>query len=103
MKIDFSRQLKTLEGQPLKDGDRIITLEWAATTALLSGDGPAASPVSSATGEEKLSRWKLAQRIHGATDPVEMTVEEVSLIKKLIAPNFAVIVVGQAFELLESN
>ena len=55
------------------------------------------------SGEEKLKRWELALRIKRATGPIEVSAEEVTMIKKVIAKAYAAIVSGQAWQMLEGN
>ena len=55
------------------------------------------------TGEEKLKRWELALKIKNSSDPVDVTVEEASLLKKLLTRIYGTIVVGQAYKLLEDT
>jgi len=52
-------------------------------------------------GQEKLSRYRLAVKIFNAGDETDLIVEEIALIKKLIAKMFSVLVTGQAWEYLE--
>jgi hypothetical protein len=55
------------------------------------------------SGEDKLKRWQLAVRVKNssATGTIQMTAEEVSLVKKLIGKAYGIMIVGQVWELLE--
>ena len=53
------------------------------------------------SGDEKLKRWQLAIKIKNADVMVELTVEEVALVKKLIGKAYSTLIVGQVWELLE--
>ena len=53
-------------------------------------------------GAKKVEKYLLAQKVHNA-DEVELTVEEISLLKECIAVGYAPLVVGQAWCLLEKG
>jgi hypothetical protein len=53
--------------------------------------------------EEKVKRFDIYLKVKDATDPTELTVDEVSLIKKLIAKTYGVLIVGQAVKMLEGK
>jgi hypothetical protein len=53
-------------------------------------------------GEDKFKRWQIAQKIDEHLE-AEISVEDVALIKRLIGKAFGPIVVGPAFQLLESS
>lgn len=100
MKINFGAELKTLDGTnlPGPGGKDKTTLKDVVCGALLASfDDERNLP-----GEEKCKRYVLATRIY-ASDELDLKVEEISDIKKLIGKGFSVIVVGQAFEMLEGK
>lgn len=104
MKIDFGQELKTIEGSTLmrnrQEGDKIVqlpaTLKWAAVEALL-----AAGAVDKLSGEEKGKRYDLALKVQESNGPLDLGVEDVSLIKKLCDEHFAPLIVGQTRKLLD--
>ena len=55
------------------------------------------------SGEEKLKRWELAVKIKNGVDPVELSVEEIALIKKLIGKAYGPLISGQAWQMLEGK
>lgn len=55
------------------------------------------------SGEEKLKRWELAMKIKNATDPTELSAEEISLAKKLVGKAYGALVVGQVWSVLEGK
>lgn len=95
MKRDFSPEL-TFKGKPVKEGDAILTLRAVSMGVLLMTDEQGISP------EEKFKRFKLAERI-GDDGMQEVTAEEIALIKRLIGRSCQPIVVGPAYELLETD
>jgi len=104
MKIDFSQELKTIEGDTLKrakrEGDDIVelpaTLKWAAVEALLTTD-----PKAQTAGEEKARRYDLALSIQESTTPLDLSVDDLSFIKKLCDSHFSPLIVGQTRKALE--
>lgn len=108
MKINVGTVLLDLEGHPLRDGElkdtagrtlrpeRDFTLRKACTEALqamnLTGDSP--------DGEERYRRFLLASKIQNMDSP-DLSVEEVSKLKRLIGLAFGAIVVGRAYEILD--
>jgi hypothetical protein len=55
------------------------------------------------SGEEKLKRWELASKIKNTADPVELTLDELTLIKKLTGKAYGPLVVGQTWKILEGE
>jgi len=55
------------------------------------------------TGDEKVKRYDLYLKVKDTVDPAELTAEDISLIKKLIGKAYGVLIVGQAFKMLESG
>jgi hypothetical protein len=99
MTIDFSQRLGTITGAPLTDQGKDVPLTLAAVSvAALLADYNNEQP----TADEKVRRWKLAQKIHGASE-ITLAIDDVVLIKKLIGIAYAPLVVGQAFEMLEKS
>ena len=108
MKRNLNVVLKTLKGEPLKEQyvgpddkplERDLTLASVAVTALLASY----DDEKNLSGEDKVKRFKLAQQINDADGDVEVTAEQVSLLKSLIAKGYTPLVVGQAYEILEGE
>jgi hypothetical protein len=96
MKVNFDRLLVTLDGEPLTDGTKPLTLGRACATAL----------VGQQNGETNVAdhvlRFKLGQKILSGEH--EMTVEELALLKERVSKQFgAPIVVGQIAMILEGS
>jgi hypothetical protein len=53
------------------------------------------------TPEEKYRAFKIAQRIAACPEKVELEAEDITLIKKMIAPVFSAGIYGQIVDLLE--
>ena len=103
MKRNLNVILKTLDGKPLREahesGERDVLLSHLAVNALLVNY----PDEQSLSGEDKVKRFKLAQQINDADGDVEVTAEQVSLLKSLIAKGYTPLVVGQAYEILEGE
>jgi hypothetical protein len=96
MKIDFSAVIKDLDGDAVKDGEKDATLGRVACTALLAtfADEPNLS------AEDKVKRFRLAE-IASIAGEQEMKVDDVALLKKLIAKAFGPLVVARAYDIIE--
>jgi len=101
MLIQVDTPLKNMDGQVMKDNDGAgnavdATLRVAMINAILS-------PVEREAGTEKVKKYELARRIHSAKSEVELSIEEVSLIKERIGDVFPILIVGQIFDILEGK
>lgn len=95
MKINFNTVLTHIDGEPLKNKGKELTLKAASVEALmmiLESD-------RSATGEAKFKCYELAAKVHGG-DEVEITPEDATLLKKRIGEAYGAAVVGPAYKLL---
>lgn len=98
MLYNANKALLDRDDKPVMEGGKPVSLGMIAVMAL---DAPV--PQSPNVLTEKLSRYKLQMRIHGATGPVEITIEEAAMIKKCLAeiPHFTPLVIGRVVEDLE--
>ncbi len=79
MRIDVSKEILDLDGEPLKDDrKKPLTIGEAMTNGLMAAFGD-----EKLSGKEKLERFMLASRIHKQKE-VELTAEEGALIQKLV-------------------
>ena len=103
MKRNLNVVLKTLDGQPLKEEHngtaRDVLLSRLAVNALLANY----EDEKNLSGDDKVKRFKLAQQINDADGEVEVTAEQVSLLKTLIAKGYSPLVVGRAYDILEGE
>ena len=103
MKINLNFAFVNLKGEPIprgegKENSTQLNLKTVCVSSLLGSYQD-----ERIEGLEKLSRYKLAVKIFNAIDEVELTVEEIALIKKLIAKMFSVLVTGQVWEYIEKT
>jgi hypothetical protein len=99
MLIDLNQVLLDMNDEPIKDGDKNATLRKVAIEALVASY----QDESTLSGEEKLKRFELAMKVKNTPTPIDLTVEEVGTIKKLIGKAFGVLVVGQVWNMLEGK
>lgn len=74
-------------------GDREVTIGSIAVNALLTPY----EDERNLSGDDKVKRFRLAQSIHDAVGEIEVTVEQVALLKSLIAKAYTPLIVGQAW------
>lgn len=96
MKIDVTQKLMSLMGEPLKDGDKEVTLRDVSVTALLNANE------QSHLGDAKARRWQLARQITDNDSP-DIKAEDITLIKELAGKQFTPVVIGPMYELLEGR
>src|SRR5262249_2140486 len=97
MIIDFSAVIKDLDGVPVKNGEADATLGRVSCTALLASY----ADEQNLPAEDKVKRFRLAE-IAAKGGEQEMKVEDVALIKTLIGKAFAPLIVGRAYDIIES-
>lgn len=98
MKVDFNYVIRDLKGEAVMDGKDEFTLKNVACNALLM-PYPDEQQLS---GTDKYRRFKLADKISAANgEAVDLSVEEVADLKKLIAKAFSPLVVGRAYDKLD--
>jgi len=98
MKINFSKVMLDLEQKPLKEGDRDLTLGPICSNALLM-------PFPDETdleGTEKVKRFRLAEKLYQGGE-VDVSPEEIVLIKKLASKAYAPLLVGRIYEVLDAG
>ena len=95
MQINFQEQLVSFTGEGLKEGDQVITLGLIACNALMN------STEEKMQGDEKVRRFDLATVIYASTEAVDMKVEDVALIKKLIGEMYGPVIVGPTWKMLD--
>ena len=103
MKINFDSIIKNLRNEEMKssiDGrDTPLTLKEISVNALL-GDIPPTQGEKPDSGQQKLQKFKLAQKIDAGGE-IDLVAEDVSMIKERIGKAYSTLIVGRAYELLE--
>lgn len=125
MNIDFNQPIRDLEGNPIeedeevqvvaqsngkpevvrqvkkifnKDGTvKLVTLKAVCARALTA----MFKDEQNLPAEKKVLRFTLAQKVVTAADPIEISSEEVVLLKEVVGKMFAPLIVGQVFGILK--
>ena len=101
MKIDFTQTLKMISGEVMKDMNEKneavdATIKMAVVNALL------APQKEEDTGINKIKKYELAKMIYKAEEEVDVTAEDITMIKKAVEKAFpSPMIVGQVNEMLE--
>lgn len=99
MKRDFNQPIVNFEGQQMKDETgKPVILCLVALNALLTP-----IPNETITGSEKAKRYALALKINERPGEVNVTAEELALLKEQIGKVYPPLVVGRAYDLLEEK
>lgn len=113
MKRNLQTPLHFLDGKPLVEAvktgtdetgkdiieQRPITLAGIAVNALLAQH----EDERALAGADKVKRYKLAQKIHDAAGEMDVTAEDVALLKTLIGKTYPPLLVGLAWQILEAD
>lgn len=127
MKIDFNYQFKKLTGEIIperpnevdpKDKNKIIkkhpafTLKKLCVSVLLNSGADEIicprcknvikKPLDLA-GDKKAMRFMLATKIHNGDSPVEISDDNIKLLKDLIAKDYPILTSGQAWQILDPH
>lgn len=98
MKLNITQPIKSLDGTPIKDDqNQELTLKVVLVNALLTQNE------EKLTGEEKYKRYSLSKKIYESDEEVELSIEEVAQLKRLIGDLYPPLVVGQVFDILEGR
>jgi hypothetical protein len=98
MKLALTTELKSLENVVLlqEDGKTPITLSTVIGNALLA----TFQDEVNLSGEDKVKRFRLAEAAV-LRNGYDFTIEDVALIKKLVAKAYGPLVVGRVFQILD--
>jgi hypothetical protein len=99
MQLDVTKAITQYDGTPMMDVD--AKGEPVQATVRLILVNAVASPVEGDKPIDKFTKDELARRIYNAEKEVELTAEDVVLIKDRVGALFAPVVVGQIWRLLE--
>lgn len=97
---NFCKPIYNLDGQAFKDNDKDVLLKSICVNSLYAAemDGGQQKRLS---GEEHMKRHALAKKIHNCSGEIEVSAEEISLLKSLISSNYSSMLVGPVIEMLE--
>ncbi len=93
MKKNFTHVVCTMDGEPIQDNGKPVTMGSLIVNALLA--------IEDIPGAKKVARYTLAQKIHGNPSEAEVTSEDLADIKDLVGRLYGPLAVGQIFALIE--
>ena len=99
MLINFDVALTDISGHLVAENGKDVSIKTLVTTALINNY----ADETGLAGEEKFSRFNLALRLHNTSGAVEVSVEELVLIKKLVTKAYTTLAVGRIYALIEEN
>jgi hypothetical protein len=98
MKLDVNSVIEDLEGSPIMDGDKPVTLGAISKFALLN-----AFPDEKIDNSKKVERFDLAMKISIAmkqtSSETEFSPEEVSVIRDVVGRGYAPLIVGRVYQM----
>lgn len=97
--------INDLDGTPIMGpGGKPLTFRSAMVQGLAHENPPnPRTGEQSETGEARFRRWSIANKIQNAESEVELSVEDVSLVKTKTGEAFIMVVVGPVWTLIESS
>lgn len=105
MRRDLTHPILDLSNNPIVENNAPVTLCTLSLSALmmphqdeLPGHGQ-----PGLTGKQKADRYALAMKINANPSKVDLTIEQMALLKELIGKGFGPLAVGRAYELLEQE
>lgn len=101
MRIAFDTELTTLDGKPIPNGpgpdaESVCLRDVAVASLLNMPEAPGSLPA----GDVRLLRGRLARKLFGAR-AVDLSPEDVVLLKSLIGQTYGPLIVMQAYELFD--
>ncbi len=98
MKIDVEQKIKNLDGEFFKDGDGVsdITLKKVLVRALVLNH-PSDEKQS---GDEKFALYQLAAKITNAEAELDISPEDIIVLKKRVGLMYSTAMVGPVFTIL---
>lgn len=91
--INLDIELKTLNGEAIKENEKVIMVKDICANALLSTE-------EKMEGRVKLENWNLAQKVYKGGD-VDLTPEEIVKIRELVGKNYTTLIVGQIYDIVK--
>lgn len=96
MKANLDQAILDLDGRPLKDGEKMVTLRTGVVLAL-------STPLEedrNLSADETVKRWKLCMTLYAGGEQ-EITPEDAALIRGRLPRVWTVVPAGQAIEMLK--
>lgn len=94
MKVKINQVLKDVDGTPITMNNKPYTLGDVCIASLLT-------PLQEDTEKTKWEKYEIFKKIKESKNEVELTIEEIALVKKCIGKFQPPLVMGQCWEMLE--
>jgi len=102
MKIDFNRVLVDFSGNPLKEETSSGSVEIKLRSVVINALMTLLEDDKNMSGDDKVKRYDLALLVHNSgAEPLDIKVEDVTLIKAQIGKFYGPLIVGQVWKILE--
>lgn len=103
MKIKPYIEIEDMDGQPMPDSVKEDAKNFTLKTACVNALYAQFEDEKGLSGEEKIKRYNLAEKIYAAKDKeeVDLKAEEITLLKNLIGKAYGALIVGRTYELLD--
>ena len=83
--------------EPLMEGGKEVTILAVSTMAMMQGN-----PQEQITMEQKVKKYRLGVKLCSSEEEVELTAEEVAMIKQSVGALWGPLIVGQVVDFYES-
>lgn len=96
MKIKINQNLIGIDYLPILDNGKVLTLKDVSIAAALT-------PVQEDDFKKKMEKYEIFKKLQSASEDVELTVEEIAIIKAASGKIHPPLVCGQVCEMLEKS
>jgi hypothetical protein len=97
MKVKINQELKDAEGNSIVNGKNLkLLLKDVCIASILS-------PIQGDEEKAKLDKYEIYKKLRDAKQEVELTAEEITLLKKAIGKLQPQLIMGQCFEMIEGK
>lgn len=98
MKINFGAPIKDIKGEPIVENEKAVTLGSVSCQALLASY----PDEQNLSGKDKVERFTLAALCSNEIES-DISLEDATLLKKLIGKAYGPLVVGRVYELIDPS
>jgi hypothetical protein len=96
MKIKINQNLVGIDNLPILDNGKVLTLRDVSVAAVLT-------PVQEDDSKKKMNKYLIFKKIADAHETVELTAEEITIIKEASGKIHPPLIYGQLCEMLEKS
>jgi hypothetical protein len=98
MKVKLGTALKGIDGVEDLKGDkgRPLTIKDIITNSVLT-------PIQDDDEKKKFEKWEIFKKVRDAKAEVDLSIEQIAVVKKVIGKLQPPLIMGQCFEMLEGK